>query len=344
MNTPNVMRTGDVRPAHDLNAELSEAPIISVPTEVLPPRWAKFSKKNKAKLHVAVLCNNVAETGKLLPASYILAYGVARGDHNGADTAIDSTSGGYALAFAAAIKWQLARDPSFPVRRFIAVVPKSLPKGKRAALEAAGVELIDAGNAVEAMQLAEELAAKHGYWYTRQYWNPDNSRGYEHNARSMAARLPEMGLVAWGVGSGGGCSGTMPVLTEVFADRTLPLRRVAVVVEDGQKIGGVRDEVALEPGSLPWRAPNIDGVRFVGENVSYGFSAALWSTPGGVLLCGPSTGFAAEGAMLAARELVIMRKFDELRAADGFVHMLVPSLDRRDPYLVEFEERFLFFS
>ncbi len=310
--------------------------IVEVHNTVLPPLWEAFFKKNSVRLHIVLLYENEASNGKIWPASEIIAKGIARGDHKGSDTVIDSTSGNYGVALAAVIRRE--RDnPSFPLKRVIAVVSRSLPKGKRERLLKWGIELKDAENPIDAMLVAEQIAAKEGYWYTKQYWNPDNSRGYWRVAHQIASEVPYLGICAWGVGSGGGCSGVMPVLKEAFKHRTFGFWRVAVVAEDGHKIGGVRDEVALEPGSLDWRASNIDDVRIIAEEPSYGNAAALWRQKG--LPVGPSTGFAMEGACLAARSLGIMRRLDEFRAPDGYVHMLIPSLDQRSPYRHEFEQK-----
>jgi cysteine synthase len=202
---------------------------------------------------------------------------------------------------------------------------------------------VEAPDALGAMALARSLAQERGYWFTNQYGNPDNSRGYERLALGIAQRLPDLGLVAWGVGSGGGCSGVMPVFQSHYAGRAFAFRRIAVVVEDNQKVGGVRDEAALEPGTNTWHGATIDGVRIVGEDASYRVSAAIWRqkgrTPDAACLGGPSTGFAIEGALLACRELALMRTLDRIRAPDGFVHVLTPSLDTRAPYREEYESK-----
>jgi cysteine synthase len=347
MNSPS---TAEVKPKRyiDINAVLQEPRIVPVDLDVLPLQWERFCVKNKIKPYLIVLYDNPAETGKLWPTSLIALNGVNRNDHHGSDTACDSTSGGYGLAWAALIKMYQKRDPSFPIKRFVAVVPRTLPLGKRRKLLEEGVEIIDADDATTAMKIAEEISKERGYWYTRQYWNPDNSEGYIRVAHIIADRLPDLGMVAWGVGSGGGCSGVMPVFSERFKNRSFGFRRIAVVVEDGQRVGGVRDEYGLESGSLGWRAPNIDGVRFIGEDAAYKFSAAIWRHqnrhPENACLGGPSTGFAAEGAMLALRELVIMRRENEIRAPDGYIHVASPSLDRRDPYREEYAQKAIYWS
>lgn len=328
-------------PSMSLNEQLALPRIVPVDTDALPKKWRGYARQHKLKLYIVVLYENNAGTGKLWPASNILERGIARGDHGSNTKAGDSTSGGYGMAMATAIKWYRERNHSFPIKKFVAVVGRSLPKGKRAALEELGVALCDAEDSLHAMEVAARLAERGDFWGTRQYWNPDNGDGYRRVAVHIAKELPELGVIAWGVGSGGGCSGVMPVLTSAFAQRAFPLRRVAVVVQNGQKIGGVRDELSLEPGTNEWRTPHIDTARLVGEEESYGFSASLWQQG---LVCGPSTGFAAEGGMLGAQELVIMRADVGYRAADGYLHIAVPAMDMRDPYREEYGERYIYFG
>src|SRR5665811_196224 len=149
--------------------------IVTVDSEVMPPHPSKFFDKNRIKLHIVLLYENEAENGKLWPAYNILARGIARGDHGDTHTIIDSTSGNYGVALAVAIRECARLDPMFPVKHVIAVVARSLPQGKRARLEQQGIELIDAMDSIDAMSVAEKTAEERGYWYTKQYWNKDNS-------------------------------------------------------------------------------------------------------------------------------------------------------------------------
>lgn len=318
-----------------MNCLLSNPRIVAIQNEVLPPHWARRFDKDRVRMYVAVLYENEAKNGKLYPAYYILAKGIGRGDHGKATVAIDSTSGNYGVALEMARRYFKHLNPSFPIEKVVMVVARSLPKGKRDRLTDVGIELIDAADSIDAMRVAKEIAEERGYWYTRQYWNTDNSEGWSPVAVNIAHDLPSVGLVAWGVGSGGGCSGVMPVFKQHSNDRGFPLWRVAVVVEDGEKIGGVRDEASLEPGSLAWRGDNIDESRFVTEQMANRFCSAIWRQG---IHVGPSTGFAAEGACLAVRSLSLMRKLDAYRATDGDVHILVPSVDMRTPYRAEFEK------
>ncbi|MBI2409538.1 pyridoxal-phosphate dependent enzyme [Candidatus Kaiserbacteria bacterium] len=315
--------------------------IVPITPNALPIGWRTFFAKHRIQLHVLVLYENEAENGKYWPAREIIARGLARGDHRDANTVIDSTSGNFGVSLATVVRQENERDPGFPIKNVACVVPISLPQGKRDRLEKHGVRLINAKDSLDAMRVAKCEAQKRGWWLTGQYWNVDNSRGYWRIAGHIAEKLPMLGMAAWGVGSGGGCSGVMPVLDRSFAQRSFKLHRVAVVLEDGHKIGGVRDEAALEPGTLKWRAPNIDDVCFVEADPSYKFSAALWREG---IPVGPSTGFACEGASQAARKLAIMRLLDTIRAPDGFVHILAPALDKRGPYRSEYGDRKILFS
>jgi cysteine synthase len=320
--------------------------IVCVDPRALPPNWRKFFAEKQIRLNVVILYENDAGNGKRWPAEEILTQGVARGDHGIADTALDSSSGNYAVGLAVAVKRKNEIDPNFPIKRVVMVVTRSIPPGKEALLRAHRIELIYADDPVHAMVVAEAVAKERGYWYTCQYRNKDNPRGYARVADYIAEKHPWLGMVGGGVGSGGWCSGIYPKLTERFKDRETAFVRVAVVVEDGQKVGGVRDEKSLEPGSLDWRTP-IDDVRFIAEDPSYKFSAALWGQENpsskGICLGGPSTGFAAEGVALAARRLSIMHRLNELRH-DGWVDILIPSLDTREPYRTEYANRGIYWN
>lgn len=326
----------------NLNAELALPRIAKINTEFLAEKWIPLAEKNRLALTVVPLYENEAGSGKLWPASKIIEDGIRAGKHLTTNTIIDSTSGNFGVALAVELRRIRKLEPGFPITRIVSVIPRTLEKGKRDILLAQGIELEEAVDSLDAQKMARRLAEERGYWYTEQYWNPSNPAGYRRVAEHIAACCPEVGIMACGVGSGGGSSGTNLVLAQCLKDRSFALHRVAVAVLEGETVGGVRGAAALEPGTLPWR-PNVDDVRFVGADDSYRFSAALWQQPWNACLGGPSTGFAAEGAMLAAHRLLMMEILDKYRAQDGFVHIVIFSLDMRDPYRAEYKKRGIYF-
>lgn len=305
--------------------------IIQVRNHVLPEEWADRFMKHRVRLYYIDLTRNPAKNGKLWPAREILKRAVEQ--FPDAEALVDSTSGNFGVALAIALEEYLKEHPECRLIHIIMAVTKSLPKGKRKLLLDFGIELLDANDSLHAMTVAKEYSEKNGHVYTGQYWNPANSDGWIPIGNFIADTMPDVGVVAWGVGSGGGCSGVMKVLRERFEERNFGLWRTAVVVEDGNSVGGVRGEKQLEPGTLPWWRL-VNEIRFVNEEQSNRFSSHLWQQEG--VYVGPSTGFSAEGACLAVRNLAMLRKLNRYRAKDGFVHVLVPSLDLCWPYREEY--------
>jgi cysteine synthase len=306
--------------------------IIEVDNSVLPSEWAERFMRHKVKLYFLDLTRNPAKNGKYYPAREILRRVVER--YPDAVALVDSTSGNYGVGLAEALKEYRKKHPECLLARIIMAVTESLPKGKRQLLLNCGIELLDAKDSTDAMRVAKEYAEQNDFVYTGQYWNPANSDGWNDTGDFIVGTMPYVTVLAWGIGSGGGCSGVLRVVGERFEERSFGLLRVAVVVEDGSTVGGVRGQKQLEPGTLPWWR-FVDETRFIGETKSYGFSSSLWQQEG--VRVGPSTGFAAEGACMAVRNLIMLRILNRFRAEDGFVHVLVPSLDLCWPYRAEYE-------
>jgi cysteine synthase len=304
--------------------------ITEVDTHVLPAEWAERFTKHKVKLHYIDLTRNPAGNGKFWPAREILKRAIEQ--YPDAVALVDSTSGNYGKALAVAL--ELYRKEHLECRlRIIMAVPKGLLEGKRKLLLDCGIELLEAKDSLDTMKVAREYAKENGFVYTGQYWNPANSDGW-NPVSDFIANTTEVGVIAWGVGSGGGASNVLRVLKERFEERSFGLWGVAVAVEDGSAVGGVRGEKQLEPGTLPWWR-FADEVRFVNAEKSREFTSSLWKQKG--VYVGTSTGFAVQGACFAIRNLVMLRRLNRYRAADGFVHVLVPSLDLCWPYREEYE-------
>lgn len=306
--------------------------IVRIDNSVLPPEWKKRFERYKVKFDFLDLTHNPAGSGKFFPACEILKQSVEQYPY--AMALVDSTSGNYGVALAHALKLYRKKHPECRLTWIIMAVSESLPTGKRKLLTDCGIQLLDAKDSLDAMRVAKEHAEKNSHVYTGQYWNPANSDGWNIVGDFIADFMPDVGIFAHGVGSGGGFSGIGRVLGERFEERGFGLWRTAVVVEDSNSIGGVRGEKQLEPGTLPWWR-YADEVRYITEAESNLFCSALWQQED--VFVGQSTGFAVKGACLAVRNLIMLRKLNQFRAPDGYVHVLVPSLDQCWPYREEYE-------
>ena len=343
-----------LRTVYDLNIGRPMPRIIEVDTRMLPKPWNVFCRQNRIRLFAVLGYENEVENMKLWPAGNMIACGIDRLEYRGKTKIVDSSSGNEVKGLEFVRAEIRRRWPEFPIEKTVAVIPRSTPEAKANALLDDGLELEYAENSLAAMTLAAELAEKNGWWYIRQYWNDDNAGAYPPIARHIAHQLPELGAMGIGVGSGGACSGTMQTLLDELEDPALQIRRagqkllrVAVVVEDNETVDGVRSEAALEPGSLDWRTP-IEDVRFVGAERSLIMSAALWRHEPGSdyepCYGGISTGFQAEGTLLALRRLAIMRRLGPLRDREGNLQAAFFAHDTRKPYRAKYEERGIFLS
>ncbi len=330
------MQPSVVTPFSDLIASPSLPRLLQLDTSKLPDTWPIFCHKQKIRIFGILMHENAIGNQKLWAAAGIIAAGFRKGLHLGTNTIIDSTSGNYGEALAYVVLEARRQYPDFPITRVVAVVPENLPEGKKALLVTQGIELVFAKNSLQAMHRARELADRHGYWYTEQYWNSENSRSYYPVGRHLAQMLPFIGAIACGIGSGGSFSGVVASLQDELGERCgRRLHRIAVAVEPGSKVPGVRDPISLEPGTLPWREL-ADDVRYFGSDAALKFSHALWRQEG--CIAGPSSGFAVAGGLLSLHVLWLLQRLDPLRDPDGFVELAVLFPDTRKPYRLEYVE------
>ncbi len=321
--------------------------VIEIDTTLLPDPWPEFCEAQRIRVHAVLGYENPAKHIKIWPACNIVGRGIQRGAHLNTDTVTDSSSGNYVLGLNRVLHAVRNRYPDFPIIRVVSVVPRNTPQGKLDLLEAAGIEIEFGEDSLDAMRRAETLAAEHGWWYTRQYWNPDNTEAYGPFGSHVAQSLPNVGIFACGVGSGGTCSGVIPALREGLRPHGSNLHAVAVVVESGSAVSGVRTEKALKPGTLDWRGV-VNDVRYIRLEESLVCSAALWRCdPGSSVFepCygGESTGFALVGGLLSASALANMNRLGTFRRPDGNVHLGFIAPDMRDPYRDNFAKHGIFF-
>ena len=315
---------------------LALPPLFEVDPRVLTLFWREFCMKQKIRMTAAIMYANPLEQQKLWAAAGIIVDGISRGLHAGKKRIVDSTSGNFGEALAYVVRLYRERFvASFPIEEVIAVITKSTPAGKRERLSRWGITLVEAEDALDAQRVARELAKQPDVWYTEQYWNPANGTGaYGRVGRHLVSAIPHIGAFVAGVGSGGSFSGCVESMEQALG-RTRAFYRTAVVVEPGSKVPGVRDPIALEPGTLPWRE-RADDIRLVSGEAALAFSHMLWQQSGCV--AGPSSGFATIGGLWSAFVLWTRRDMDHRRSPDGYFDIVTLFPDTRKPYRGEYEE------
>jgi cysteine synthase len=220
-------------------------------------------------------------------------------------TLIEATAGntGLGLALVAAVRGY----------RLVCVMPEKMSADKRAALRAAGAEVIVTRNAPPSdpdnfQNVARRLAAERGYFLTDQFENPANPRVHEETTgpEILAQAGGRVGAFVAGAGTGGTITGVgrflkarLPGVRVVLADpvgsglaawvRTGVLGPDAAYQVEG--IGSSRP-----PGVLD-RAV-IDEAEEVSDAESFAMAARLWREEG--LFVGGSAGTAVAAALRVA--------------------------------------------
>jgi cysteine synthase len=220
-------------------------------------------------------------------------------------TLIEATAGntGLGLAMVAAVRGY----------RLVCVMPEKMSHDKRAALRAAGAEVVMTRNAPPTdpdnfQNVARRLAAERGWFLTDQFNNPANPRIHEETTgpEILAQAGGEVGAFVAGAGTGGTITGVgrflkarVPGVRVVLAD---PLGsalagwvRTGEVGPDGSyQVEGIGS--SKPPGVLD-RAV-IDEAEEIGDDESFATTQRLWREEG--LYVGGSAGTAVAAALRVA--------------------------------------------
>jgi cysteine synthase A len=123
------------------------------------------------------------------------------------DTIIEPTSGntGIGIAMVGASKGY----------KTILTMPDSLSSERRKILKGYGAELILTPGMEDAIQIAKELAEKHGYFMPMQFKNINNPKAHmKTTALEILNELPQLDYFITSVGTGGTITGTGTILKE----------------------------------------------------------------------------------------------------------------------------------
>ncbi len=215
-------------------------------------------------------------------------------------TIVEPTSGntGIALAMVAAVKGY----------RTVFTMPESMSKERRSLLKHLGAELIltPAEKGMRgAVEKAEELASREGYFQPQQFKNLANPLIHKlTTAPEIIADLGDLNLEAFvaGVGTGGTLSGAGAVLKERYGCKV-----IAVEPEDSPVLSGgapgPHPIQGIGPGFVPeiYNATVVDEIVKVSSEEAFEMAKALAKQEG--ILAGISSGAATSVALSVCKKL-----------------------------------------
>ena len=221
------------------------------------------------------------------------------------DTIVEPTSGntGIGLAFVCAYKGY----------KLILTMPETMSIERRNMLNAFGAELIlteGDKDMMGAVERAQELADKKGYFQPQQFKNPANPQAHRaHTVREILNQVSDIGAFVAGVGTGGTITGIGGVLKE---QKGKDVKIVAVepakspVLSGGSP--GLHEIQGIGAGFIPEILDSevIDDVIQVSDEDAYETTGRLISKEG--ILCGISSGANFFAAMKVAEELGSKKK------------------------------------
>lgn len=144
------------------------------------------------------------------PAYRMIQDAMVRGELKEGGTVIEATSGNMGIA--------LAMIGAVLKLRVILVMPSSMSVERRTLMKAYGAELmlVEEGGMKRAVEIAEEQAAEHGYFLTRQFENASNRLSHHQTAEEIY-RDTDGKFDAFVAGAG--TSGTISGVSETLRDR-----------------------------------------------------------------------------------------------------------------------------
>lgn len=217
------------------------------------------------------------------------------------DTLIEPTSGntGIGLAYVSAVKGY----------KLILVIPETMSKERIKILKALGAKVLLTSGAhgmKGAVEKAEELEKKEGYFCPGQFTNPTNPETHRKTtAREILRQVPDIDVFVAGVGTGGTITGVGEVLKKEIKDRKI--RIVAVEPEDSPVLSGGKPGSHKIQGIGAGFIPDVLNLKIIDEIIrvknedAFATSRRLASEEG--IFAGVSSGAAVWAALNLAKGL-----------------------------------------
>lgn len=268
---------------------------------------------------------------KAVPAYNMMREHYRRGELDGVNRAVESSSGNTVLSIALAAR-------QFGVEKTLSFVPHEISWHKLLMLLFFGVEPIanqepphpDASDPRSGVYKARKSGKRKGWINPGQYDNPDNPKAHQKwTARQIWEQTAgRISVFCAGLGTTGTVVGNAGYLKR----KKPAVQIVGVMREDGNYVPGVRTRGLLRLIGFDWEH-RVDNVQKVTTEAAYRNSMQL-SRRG--IVVGPSAGFALAGLLQYLREKKKSGSLDELRERNGEIPCVFICPDTPIPYLDEY--------
>jgi cysteine synthase B len=237
--------------------------------------------------------NNPGGSVKDRPAYGMLSGAMERGELKPGDKVVEATSGNTGIA--------LSMIAQLLGVQMTLIMPDNSTRERILAMEAYGAKVIltPASKTIEfSRQLAEEMAAKDGYYILNQFANPDNYRIHYRTTGPEIWRDTE-GKITHFV-SAMGTTGTIMGVSRYLKEQRKDIQIIGTQPTDGSCIPGIR---RWSPQFLPkiYERERVDRIIDVVEADARLYTKRLAREEG--ILAGMSSGGALSAAMKVASEL-----------------------------------------
>ncbi len=177
-------------------------------------------------------------------AKFLIEAAIARGELTKEKTIIEATSGNMGIALSM-IGRAMGFKVSIVMSEVMSVERQKMLKGFGANLILTPVTTGTTGALEKARKLFQTNPEK--YWFSNQFFNPDNTRAYEKMGQEILAQIPDVSYVVGGIGT----SGTMVSLSKFFSKNSPQVKTIAVVPPAGFQVQGIQNpEGDFRPGIL----------------------------------------------------------------------------------------------
>ena len=303
-----------------------------LPLVELPPQLNPLAA-DRVRIFAKLMTFSPLANVKALPAYNMMRELSRRGELEGVNRAIESSSGNTVSSIALAAR-------QFGIGQTRSFVPHEISWHKLLMLQFFGVKPIvnqeppfpDPADARSGVCKARALGKKKGWVNPGQYDNPDNPKSHEKWTAKQIWKQTNgrVNVFCAGLGTTGTLIGTAKALKR----KNRSVQVVGVMREDDNYVPGVRTRGLLELIGFDWQS-QVDAVEKVKTEPSYRASMEL--SRNGIVV-GPSAGFALAGLLNFLNRHKAAGTLDQLRRRDRDIVCVFVCPDSPIPYLEEYFE------